>query len=599
LIAELPVDVDNVVATLNGRRLYYVDTSPALWLYDVGTQRSTKVATGEVDEPSVSAQGNRIVFKRTGEGTGEDQEIWTIPLDPRSGLATGPARRASTGIGTDPSVSPDGKWIAFASRVGQYHLAIIPAEGGAERVLLNGLQHVAVISWSPDQRWLYFNVAFPGSPERTVQRIAVAGGKPEVVVRGKGDWWAGLSPNGAVIAPYVRSSRLNASLALMDASGKQQLGQIRNPVPDAWLSPTEMLLWEGHRLHPLKSLSLADGKVRQLLPARYDIRTPSWAPDGKSFAVLGWSRLPGTDDGVRARTVTLLIASADGSNLRSIPVSHQHKETQVVWSPDGRWIAMTKAFGIGIQVVEVATGKVRQLRTAVGSDIYGLRWTADSKHVRYHYAPPDPSRPGTNRSIYRKVGLDGSDALVFDIGFMPWGGRHLSDTTDVFWDSLGTYVLSLPSNRSVKLWPGPGGPNGSTSGELVAMTPPGWVPGDTAVRTSRTVEVMTSAGQLVASVVFPTRPVIGRSGFLSFTPDGKHLLAWGWNEAMKGCCMLYLAPIDGGPVRTIAQFDGKGIPAMALSPDGKTLLYSGEGTTFRTGVWAVDVSGLVGKVSKE
>jgi Tol biopolymer transport system component len=593
LIAEIPLDVFNVVPTLNGRRLYYIDYTPELWVYDVASKRSTKVAAGEMDDASVSAQGNRIAFKRSGEGgTRENQEIWTIPLDPRTGLATGPARRASVGLGTDPSVSPDGKWIAFASRVGGYHLAVIPAEGGAERVLLNGIGSMDAISWSPDQQWLYFNVAFPGSPERTVQRIAVAGGKPEVIARGHSDWWAGLSPDGKVIAPWTRSSRLNQSLTLMDASGKQQLGQIRIPAPEAWLSPTEMMLWEGHRLHPLKSVSLADGKVRELLPASYDVRTPAWAPDGKTFAVLGWNPF-------KDKESKLLIANADGSNLRVIPVTDQFKETILAWSPDSRWIAMTKSFGIGIDVVEVASGRSRRLRTAVSSDIYGLRWTADSKHVRYHYAPPDSSRPGGNASIFREVGLDGSDVLVRDMGGQPMGGAIISDTTVVVWDSSGTYLQSMTSDRSVRLWPGPGGANASPRGDLVAMTPPGYVLSDTNTKPSRTVEIKTSAGTLVTSVVFPRRPVLGRTGFLHFMPDGRHLLAWGWNVAAKGCCMLFLAPIDGGPVRTIAAFDGKGIPPMALSPDGKTLLYAGEGTTFRTRVWAVDVSGHVSKLPKD
>jgi TolB protein len=68
----------------------------------------------------------------------------------------GPVQRISTsGIlnPTDPDWSPDGKWIAFTSQMGDFDICIVPAGGGTPTVLVAG-QHP---SWSPNSRTLVLN----------------------------------------------------------------------------------------------------------------------------------------------------------------------------------------------------------------------------------------------------------------------------------------------------------------------------------------------------------------------------------------------------------------------------------------------------------
>lgn len=624
LIAELDLEAENLAPAVNGRRIYIATDAAELWLYDVASQRTTKVAADALIVPtSISSRGNRLAFLRcaddgsacrAGPGHGSiGRAIWTMPLDPRTGLAAGPARRVSIGDGLRPSLSPDGAWIAFESLVGRRHLAVIPSDGGNERVLLDEIEQVEYIKWSPDQQWLYFSARLPGWTAYLPMRVAVAGGKPEMIAQDQfqfQDGEVGLSPDGKFLAVTVRASASGALvLALLDVDGKL-IAMV--PWADSWLSSSELLLWYRYRPKPLKSVSLADGEVREVLTAAYDIGTAAWAPDGKSFAVLSRAhRGASHPDSSR-----LLIANADGSSLRTIPVRasspfSRSSASRLVWSPDGRWIAMTERpwlgaqqlFGLGITAVDVASGTTQRLRTGVSQDIANLRWTSDSKHVLYDYSPSDrPSAGGTTfiRRVIRLVGLDGSDVVVRTLPRAERthrsGGSGLtfiSDTSVLVSDNSGTYVRSLTSDRFVSAWSGGGTPSASPGGELVAMSPRAEVPGDTSDRARRTADIVTSTGVHVATLRFPSDLLSDVSGSFLFTPDGKSLLTWGRSEA-GGCCKLYVAPLDGGPVRALAEFPNQGIPGFALSPDGKTLLVTPSGPTKGVlSLWAVDLSGLL------
>ncbi len=608
LVGELAADVANIAPALNGRRIYYGTRTGELWLYDVAAKRSTKIADDvRIVPTAVSAQGDRIAFMRSADGGSLGQAIWTLPLDRGTGLAAGPARRASVGNGARPSLSPDGKWIAFESLTGRRHLAVIPSDGGSERVLLGEVAGIEYIKWTPDQRWLYFSAVLPGGTRGRYlpMRIAVAGGKPELIAEDQFpfvDGEVGLSPDGRLLGVTVRAaSTLGALgdepgalvLALMDVSGKP-IAML--PWADAWLSSSELLLWYSYRLKPLKSISLLDGTVREVLPASYDIGTPVWSADGRRFAVMSQAQRGGG----HPDSSKLLIANADGSNIRAIAV--RASKSQPVWSPDGRWIAITERawlgaqndlFGLGIIAVEVASGRTRRLRTAVSEYIASVRWADDSRHVLYDHSPYNDN-PTVFRPVIRKVGLDGSDVVVRTLPSRGpgTGPAFISDTSVIVSDSSGTFVRSLTSDRFVRVWMGPLRPAVSPRGDLLVL------PGDTAERTRRNAEILTPAGGRVASVSFPSDLVRSGGGTFLFTPDGKHVLTWGRSDAAKGCCKLYVAPIDGGPIRTLVEFPDVGTPDYALSPDGRTLLFVPSGTARVVTMWSVDLSGVLRGASK-
>ena len=97
--------------------------------------------------PSLSPDGQRLAFVYRGD-------IWVASAE------GGRATLLTQHLETDayPVFSPDGQWIAFASkRTGNWDIFLVPAEGGpARQVTFHGGSDIAS-SWSPNSQRLFFS----------------------------------------------------------------------------------------------------------------------------------------------------------------------------------------------------------------------------------------------------------------------------------------------------------------------------------------------------------------------------------------------------------------------------------------------------------
>jgi hypothetical protein len=206
--------VEQFTLTGDGQRTYYTTTSGDVWLYARDNQSNTRIIAGNVWDVSVSQFRDALAYTKGAE-TRLEQHVWMLPLDPETGLAAGSERLLSARSGDVPSISPDGKWIAFArddsNGVGQSVVAV-STSGGSERVVASALpSSVGNIRWTPDGKVLYFGVyppvpftcaesclSVPGGNREvpgTIRRVAFAGGLVEVVAT-TGNPSPGLAPDG-------------------------------------------------------------------------------------------------------------------------------------------------------------------------------------------------------------------------------------------------------------------------------------------------------------------------------------------------------------------------------------------------------------------
>lgn len=176
-----------------------------------------------------------------------DDDLWTVPV------AGGVARRISAGHGEPawPSLSPDGRWLAYTGR-DEHHAEVwvMPAEGGPARRLTWFGADSQVRGWLPDGRVLFASTQ--GQPfVRNLQAWAVdpAGGAPEPLNLGQVNHLA-LGPNGlraigrntADPARWKRYRGGTAGHLWVDADGSGEFRRL--PLPGNVSCP----MWIGERL---------------------------------------------------------------------------------------------------------------------------------------------------------------------------------------------------------------------------------------------------------------------------------------------------------------------------------------------------------------
>jgi dipeptidyl aminopeptidase/acylaminoacyl peptidase len=165
-----------------------------LWLFDVANRKAEPLTTGSFEDtsPAWSPDGTRIAFvSERGPDPDRTEDSNVFVVEAKAGSEPHPV---TTFAGPDgaPAWSPDGKWIAYLTgdepRFSAYQLqklAVVPADGGAPRVLTASLDRSVSgpLRWTPDGTHLLFLVA----DDRTtyVGRIQVEGGPIEKVTTGR------------------------------------------------------------------------------------------------------------------------------------------------------------------------------------------------------------------------------------------------------------------------------------------------------------------------------------------------------------------------------------------------------------------------------
>jgi hypothetical protein len=269
--------IDRFVLSPDGHRTFYSDPAGELWMYDRAAKTTTLIAGGPVWDLSISANADAIAYTKSGAHRGE-QFVFALSLDTRSGLGRGDERRLSSARGDVPSISPDGKLVAFArddaSGVGQ-SVVVAPIAGGAERTVASSLpSNVANIRWTPDGKAIFIGVNPPVAcvpdwsclllatpelrqPSGSIRRVSALGGSVTIVTAAKGPS-PGLSPDGTTLlfldgaTPAARKW----TVAGPDGKPRASLTLPASQTPVAWLAGSTVVLISNERGAPLKVMTM-------------------------------------------------------------------------------------------------------------------------------------------------------------------------------------------------------------------------------------------------------------------------------------------------------------------------------------------------------
>jgi len=305
-------------------------------------------ATVWVEEFDVSPDANLVAYKSAKNGT---YDLWTA--DTRTGatkqLTNWPGREMA------PEFSPDGKWIAFEvdyRGVNVRDVYIIPAGGGEAIQVSNHPLNDANPMWSPDSKTLYFvtDMFFQGSiaaydlATKQITRVGPGGGN------------ASLSPDGKTFV-FTRNSKPNDD----DQSNND-----------------------------IYTLPVSGGTPKLMTPETFNWldSAPQWSPDSKSIAFVS-DRNGFNNVGV--------IDAATGQAKMLLTENVEHSEPR--WSPDGKFLSFTKNLNYQYHIFRMpaAGGRAQQLTTrggvnggssATGQTRGTHMWSTKGDEIFFYHSDP-------------------------------------------------------------------------------------------------------------------------------------------------------------------------------------------------------------------
>src|SRR6185436_18240819 len=291
---------------------------------------------------------------------------------------------------SDPSMSPDGQWVAYSVRSTDLARDRLTADiwmtswDGTRTVqLTSSADSEHAPGWSPDGRYLAF-LSGRGTKEGPDELWLLdrRGGDARQVTHFKGevldyDW----SPDGQRIALVVADDPLPGS----DNDGDEKA--LPPIVINRYYFKEDETGYLTSRQKHLYVLDVASGKVDTLTSGRFSESYPSWSPNGAQLAFMSKR---GTDPdrsnafglyvmpampGAPARQVAAFIGESGDSEWMSGPV----------WSPNGRDIAYIAASDEKLiyyaqhrlMVVPANGGTARTISQNVDRNVLSPQWSGD------------------------------------------------------------------------------------------------------------------------------------------------------------------------------------------------------------------------------
>jgi tricorn protease len=201
-----------------------------------------------------------------------EDDLWLLELE--DGKAAGPARRLSANPGKPrfPSISPDGKWIAYTGEdEGQFEVYVMPVAGGPARRVTYLSANTNVLGWDPNEPKMILFASDAGQGFMGLYRphcVHMDGGEPCAYPHGPAPQIA-LQPGGKGVV-LLRNG--GGRRACDPAMWKRYKG---GTAGELWIDRT------------------GSGKFKKLIELNGDIAAPMWIGDRVYFLAdhEGWGNI--------------------------------------------------------------------------------------------------------------------------------------------------------------------------------------------------------------------------------------------------------------------------------------------------------------------
>jgi dipeptidyl aminopeptidase/acylaminoacyl peptidase len=333
---------------------------------------------------------------------------------------------------SDPQLSPDGEWVAYAVRTTDVakderntHVWMASWSGTRSLQVTSSSKSEDTPRWSTDGKYLSFLSARTGDEEPAqLWLMDRAGGEGQAVTAFKGDvldyeW----SPDGKRIVLVV----MDEDPSRATASNKE-----KTPPPvviDRFYFKEDETGYLGALRRHLYLFDVATRQTTALTPGNFDEAWPTWSPDGSLIAFVS-KRGPDPD---RSNDNGLyVIAPQAGSTPRLVTLFHGDAGdsgwmTTPSFRPDGRAIALTVARDPkliyyaqqDLMIANVDGSGTRIITADIDRNVFAPRWSADGKWL---YAFIEDDR---NQQLVRLNPLTGKlerllegrrESTAFDLG---------------------------------------------------------------------------------------------------------------------------------------------------------------------------------------
>jgi dipeptidyl aminopeptidase/acylaminoacyl peptidase len=301
---------------------------------------------------------------------------------------------------SDPHISPDGKWVAFAlatpdkeANRNASNIWLIPAAGGATKQLTNG-GHDNSPRWSPDGKRVAFISSSDG--EAQIYFIAVEGGEPTRLTN---------APSGVdnfLWAPDGKSLAFSSGVfpdCKDDGCNKKRIDDAAKSKLKAHI--TDHLLyrhwthWNDERRSHLFIVPVEGGAARDLTPgANYDVPPDfrgeatdiAFSPDSHELCFVA------VTDPMEAISTNgdLFIVPGDGSAAPKRMTENPGYDGYPVYSPDGKTIAYRAQLAAEnesdrwrLMIYDRLSGRRTNLTEAFDRSVDNLVWSPDSKTIYF------------------------------------------------------------------------------------------------------------------------------------------------------------------------------------------------------------------------